>query len=162
MYPPKVKKSRTFCTFIGAVLFLNIFLCVQEIGAVTKTALINVTVRVMAYIQVKSLSQLSEFTISEEDIRRGYIDLISASRLVVKTNSNDGYVFTFEGNLGTIKEVQVQGLASPVQLVSGSASVSQPSIRGTTSFNLSYRFILSENTRPGIYAWPIAISIQTA
>jgi len=160
MYPPKEKKCRIWFAALVAALFLAISLGTQETYAVTSTAKLTVSARVLPYLQFNLLSQMSEITITEADIQRGYLDVRSASRLELKTNSTAGYLLAFEGSLWPFKEVQIQGLANPVQLHSGQAFVHQPSVKGKVTMDLSYRFILSEDTKPGSYSWPISISVQ--
>jgi hypothetical protein len=162
MYPPKKKRSRFLLIALGAALCLNILWGVQEISAVTKTALVRVSAQVIPYVQIKFLSQPSQITLTEEDIERGFMDVSSASRLEVRTNSNLGYMIAFEGNLSPFSAIQIQGLSNPVQMISNYTSVSQPSVKGTTIYTLSYRFILSPNSQPGTYNWPLTVSIQTA
>jgi hypothetical protein len=38
--------------------------------------------------------------------------------------------------------------------------VHQPAVRGPNTVDLSYRFILSEDAKPGTYAWPLTLSTQ--
>jgi hypothetical protein len=159
MYPPRLKKFYVCFAALVAALFLAISLGPQETYAVMRTAKLTVSARVIAYLQFNLLSQVSEITITEEDIQRGYLDVRSASRLVLKTNSNAGYMMTFEGNLWPFKEVQIQGLSNPVQLNSGHVIVHQPSNKGQWTVDLSYRFILSEDTKPGSYSWPLSLSV---
>ncbi|OGP49372.1 MAG: hypothetical protein A2Y79_09610 [Deltaproteobacteria bacterium RBG_13_43_22] len=160
MCPPKLKWCGVGVAAFAAALVFHLFLSAQETFAVIKTARLTVSSRVLPYIQVNLISQVSEIQITEADIQRGYLDVPSASRLEVKTNSPSGYMLAFEGSLWPFKEVRIQGLASPLQLNSGQAVVFQPSVKGKVSMNLSYRFILSENTQPGSYAWPLSISVH--
>ena len=160
MYPPKLKKFHVCFAALVAALFLAISLGTQETYAATNTASLTVSARVLPYLQFKVLSQTSEITITEVDIQRGYLDVSSASHLQVKTNSTAGYLLSFEGALWPFKGVQIQGLANPVQLTSGYAVVQQPSAKGTWTMDLSYRFILSGDTKPGSYSWPLSISVQ--
>jgi hypothetical protein len=157
MYPPKL---RSCVAALVAAVFFTAFLGVQETYAVTSTAKLTVSVRVLPYLQFNLLSQVSEITVTEADIQRGYLDVRSASRLELKTNSTAGYLLAFEGTLWPFQAIQVQGLANPLQLNSGNAVVHQPSVKGKVTMDLSYRFILSPDTQPGSYAWPLSISVQ--
>jgi hypothetical protein len=159
MYPPKLKKSIVCFAALIAAWFLMAFLSASETSAVMKTASLTVSARVLPYLQFNLLSQVSEITITEEDILKGYLDVRSASRLELKTNSTNGYMLAFEGSLWPFKEVQIQGLASPVQIKPGHALVHQPSVRGKVFMDLSYRFILSETIQAGSYSWPLSISV---
>lgn len=157
MYTPKLKNC---LVVLVAAAFLFGLLGAQETNAVMKTANLTASATVLPYLQFNLLFQVSEITITEEDIQRGYLDLRSASLLELKTNSNQGYHLSFEGSLWPFKEVQIQGLTNPVRLHSGHSLVHQPSARGKVIMNLDYRFILSGETKPGSYSWPLLISIH--
>ncbi len=160
MYPPKLKRCSIGFAALVAAWFLMAFLSAQETYAVMRTARLTVSARVLPYLQFNLLSQASEITITVTDVQRGYLDVHSASRLELKTNSTNGYMINFEGSIWPFKEVQIQGLANPVQLTSGHAFVHQPSVRGKVYVDLSYRFILTEDTKPGSYSWPLSISVD--
>ena len=160
MYLPVLKRCPVGFAVLAGLMVIAFCLSVSETSAVMRTAKLTVSTRVLPYFQVNLLSQVPEIQITEADIQRGYLDVRSASRLTVKTNSNNGYMVAFEGTLWPFKEIQIQGLASPVQLNSGHAVVYQPSVKGNVFMELSYRFILSDNTQPGSYAWPLSISVQ--
>jgi hypothetical protein len=162
MYPPKLKKRTVIFTALMTGFFLIAILGAKESGAVIRTAKLTVSARVIPYLQYNLISQISEITVTEEDIQRGYIEVRSGSRLEVKTNNPAGYMLAFEGSLWPFIEVQVLGLANPVYLHSGNAIAYQPSVKGKVFMDLSYRFILSENTRPGPYSWPLSISVHPA
>ncbi len=159
MYPPKLKRCSIGFAALVAAWFLMAFLSAQETYAVMRTAKLTVSARVLPYLQFNLLSQVSEITVTEEDVKRGYLEVRSASRLVLKTNSNAGYMMTFEGNLWPFKEVQIQGLSNPVQLNSGHVIVHQPSNKGQWTVDLSYRFLLSVDTKPGSYSWPLSLTV---
>jgi hypothetical protein len=143
-----------------SAVFILTFLGVKEAIANMRTANLTASVTVLPYFQFNLLSQVSEITITEEDIQRGYLDVPSASLLELKTNSHQGYLLSFEGSLWPFKEVQIQGLVNPVRLHSGHSLVHQPSARGKVTVNLDYRFILSGETKPGSYSWPLLISVH--
>lgn len=159
MCPPKLNKCVVCFAALVTGLFLIPFMGARECGAVTRTASLNVSARVLPYLQFNLLSQTSEINVTEEDIQRGYVEVPSASRLEVKTNSKQGYMLSFEGNFLPFKEVHILGLANPVSLNSGQTLVHQPSVPGKVYMDLSYRFILTQNTQPGFYSWPLSISV---
>jgi hypothetical protein len=160
MYPPKRKRSRIVLLFLVPVLVLAFPPGVPKTWAGTCTAILKASVRVLPYLKFNLLSQVSELTITEEDVKRGYLDVRSGSRLEVKTNSTNGYMMVFDGNPSPFKEVQILGLANPVFLISGHGMVYQPSSRGKVFMDLGYRFILSQNTQPGSYPWPLSLSVH--
>jgi len=88
------------------------------------------------------------------------IDMESASCTQVRNNNPAGYTLTFQGIQWSLREVRVQGLANEIWITLGSAFVHQPYSRGAITAELSYRFLLSEDAKPGTYSWPLSISCQ--
>ncbi len=121
---------------------------------------VMVSARIPALTSLKILHQVREIIITEEAIRRGYIDMESASRIQVKNNDPAGYMLTVQGLRWPFREVRVRGLANEIWITSGSAFVHQPYSRGAVTAALSYRFLLSEDAKPGVYSWPLSISCQ--
>jgi len=161
MYCPKLKGWVVCLAVFATALFLIYCPVAQETYADTVPK-INVKVKVSHRVHLKVIYQLPQITITEEDIQRGFIDVPSASRLEVTNTNPAGYLLAFEGTLGPFKEVHIQGLANPAQLNSGNAFILQPYTRKSRrTMELSYRCLLSEDTKPGSYSWPFSISAQT-
>jgi hypothetical protein len=114
----------------------------------------------MAHSNLKVLFQIREITITNADIQRGFIDIKMASRIETRSNSPAGYLLNFEGLSWPFKHIEIYGLANDVHITSGSSFVHQPAARGPITIDLSYRFVLSEDAKPGTYAWPLTLSTQ--
>lgn len=132
--------------------------------AKTGSAKVIVTAHVMPHVKLKVLTQRSELVVTNADIARGYVDIPLASRIEVKNNNPSGYLLVFEGFGGPmnfIKGVHVKGGGREVYIESA-GWITQPFTRAPVSMQLSYRFVLSKNARPGTYAWPLTISARPA
>ena len=126
------------------------------------SAELTVTATVLARTSLRMIYQTPELLITNADIRRGYVDAPNASRIEVKSNSQSGYFLVFDGASGPLrpfKGVLVQGLGREVQIDSngGMVALSDAGMKPVT-LELSYRFLLSEDTGPGTYAWPVTVS----
>jgi len=122
---------------------------------------IDVTARVQARVMLKVVRRSRELVITDSDITQGYVDVPAASSLEVRNNDPRGYLLVFEvlnGPVPLFETILVRGLGSEVQIGLGSGWVPQPFTRGVRSFELSYRFILHKDARPGSYAWPVLLS----
>lgn len=119
---------------------------------------ITVTARVEPRASLKMIYQSPEIIVRDTDILKGYVEVQGGSRIELKSNSPAGYLLAFEGLGGPFKEVQIQGLGKDVQIGTGSGWIAQPYSKGAVTLDLSYRFILSENSQPGTYAWPLMMS----
>jgi hypothetical protein len=121
---------------------------------------ITVSARVLARTSLKMLHQIPEVTITGSDIRKGYVEIKSGSRIEVRSNNPAGYMLTFQGVGWPFREIHIHGLSNEVQISSDSAFIHQPYVRGPITIELSYRLVLSDNVKPGTYSWPLSIASQ--
>lgn len=133
----------------------------NEPDAGSGSARLTISARVQARASLKVLAQAPQLSVTKEDIQRGYIDVPAASRIEISSNSPGGCLLAFENTGLPLKEVHVMGLGQNVQISSGSGWIPRPD-RGRlpTQEELSYRFVLADNTQPGTYAWPLAMSVM--
>lgn len=122
---------------------------------------LSVTASVEANSDLEVIYQLPEMVVTHADVLRGHVDVSSASHLRVRNHSDTGYMLVFDGLGGPFREVMLNGMGRDVHISSNRGWVVQPYAgRGVYAFELSYRFILSENAQPGTYAWPLTISVS--
>ncbi len=145
--------------FAATLFFASISIRNTAYAGSTRTK-VMVSARIPALTSLKILHQEREIIIADEDIRKGYIDMQSASHIQVMNNNPAGYMLTLQGIVWPFREVRVQGFANDIRVTSGSVFVHQPYNRGAVTVELSYRFLLSEDVKPGIYDWPLSISCQ--
>lgn len=121
---------------------------------------VRISARVIAHSHMKVLYQVSRVRVTQTDIRRGFIDIDSASRLEVRSNDPQGYIFTFRGAYMTpFSAAYVKGNGTNVYIDGGQASARRPYVRGAEMVEFSYRLMLSDDAQPGTYAWPITIEV---
>jgi hypothetical protein len=129
-----------------------------RLSAASGKATVLVTATVMPKLSQSILYQESGVTISEEDLRKGYVEVRSATILEVKTNNRDGYWLLFEGFNELFKEVWVQERGRTTVLSPNGGLVHQADSRGNLEIkDLSYKFYLEKNVRPGRYPWPFRV-----
>lgn len=121
-------------------------------------ARINVSAIVRPVIQNRITNRQNTLSISEQDLKRGYIEVPEATFIEVRSNTK--YLLNFSNMNDYIKEITVKGLENEVVISSNEAFVLQPYSPNLKRQVLSYRFILSENARPGLYAWPLVIRVS--
>jgi len=123
---------------------------------------INVSATVLARTSVKTLSQVQQVIITEKEISQGYADFPAASIIAVRSNSRSGYLLTMElaGNSDHyLKTITVNVDGKETQLSPNGGYIPQAYAQGEVIKNISYRFILSENAQPGVYHWPLIVSV---
>jgi hypothetical protein len=126
-------------------------------------AWIQVTATVLPQASLAVLYQDRVLNVTPEDISRGYVDAPGASRVEVRENSPRGYLLVFEVAgvpESPVERVSVRGLGTEIEIGPGGGFVPRPHARGPVSAELSYRFSLSRDARPGTYPWPLSVSVR--
>jgi len=123
---------------------------------------IGIHARVLEHTSMEIISQARELTITNADMRRGSIDVPAASRVLVKSNNPAGYLLTFEvnGPCPLLSSVLVNVGGREFQLAPTGGWVLLPYTRGCAALEISYRFTLSGQARPGTYTWPLTVSVN--
>jgi hypothetical protein len=144
---------------VGAVMTLS---AMNEAEAApsgkTATATVQTTAFVRPVAQARMLYQQPQLEITSQHVAQGYIDVLHASRIELRNNSPSGFILTIENQGEPFRDVYVNGFENQIQLNSGTAWVLMPYIPVPKTLDLSYRFVLSENARPGSYPWPLQIT----
>jgi hypothetical protein len=146
---------------ILAAMLLPLAMTALPVEAGQTSANLQVSARVIANTRVQTEHQATQLKITEADVSRGHIDVASASRFLVTTNSPAGYLVEFHpvGNL--FESVQIAGLGQAVQLgADGGAVVLRGPLPRNLSHELSYRFTLRADTQSGSYQWPLQFSVR--
>lgn len=162
----KLQQKLVTAALIAALSMSNL-LGAKEVYAATAGSSgpkVAVSATVVARTSVQVLSQVQELVITNADIKRGYVEVPAGSRINVKTNNRAGCLLAFEvmnGTNGIFENVFVRVGGQEVQLSSGGGWVRQAYSHGTVTQDLSYRFALSKDARPGTYNWPLMISVQS-
>ena len=150
------RANRILGVLAGVGLALSVSKTAQA-GTASGSMSVNVTVQARALINI--VSQPSSLEITQNDVRRGYVDVPAATRGTVRTNSPNGYLVGFETAQGPYKAIEVKGLGADAQIGAAGGWIPQAFTGlAPTTLELSYRFILAENAAPGSYAWPVSVS----
>jgi len=127
------------------------------------TARIQVTATVLPRASFTVLHKEKVLNVTPEDVSRGYVDVPAASRVEVRVNSPRGYLLVFEESgvpEPPVERVSVRGLGTEIEIGPGGGFVPRPHTHGPVSAELSYRFSLSRDARPGTYPWPLSVSVR--
>jgi hypothetical protein len=130
-----------------------------EAATRSASAEVRVSATVLPYTQMSVHNQSAMLIITETDISRGYVDVPVGSSIEVKSNSRDGHYLSFESSDAIFKQVRIDGLGKTALLGAGSSIVPFAMEGREVRINLSYRFILAENLKPGAYPWPLTVSV---
>ena len=150
--------------FDGLFMVLTIGLMGMPMAAtaISSEARLVVSVTVAQHASLQVLAQPAMVLITATDVARGYVDVSSPARLVVQSNTQDGYILMFDNQAEFLRQILVKGLDSDVQLsVYGGGVAQRAPGHGMrkTLLVIMFRFVLSDAARQGAYAWPIRLSV---
>jgi hypothetical protein len=125
-------------------------------------ATLTVSAIVLKRASLQVLSQPVSVVVTAADIAGGYVEVPSHLQLKVQSNSQGGYLLIFDSQGDFMRQTLVRGLDNDVQLDAAGGSIAQRANgRGMykSSLALSFRFVLAESARQGLYAWPMRLSV---
>lgn len=131
-------------------------------AAPSHNATVSIGAIVKAYANAKMIRQTQELVITQADVAAGYVDAPLATTMEVKSNSDSGYLVSFNGLVGPFMKIYVRGLQNEAQIIHDGGWVVQagPTTKGLQTLQLSYRFVLAQGVEAGTYAWPLIISVH--
>ncbi len=127
----------------------------------SSTALMNIRTWVLPIAKHTIVHQKNNLIITQADIERGYVDARRAMILSIKTNSTNGYLLGFSVVSGFFRELRVLdgNNTYTVSRLGGEVHIPYEGMNYITK-ELSFRFYLFENAKPGTYRWPVALMIS--
>ena len=121
-------------------------------------ATIMVSATVIGRISQSIIHQEPRISVTEGDIKKGFIEIASGTILQIKTNARNGYALFFEGSNELFKEVMVMVNGRTVSLSPNGGFVHQPYSGSNIEVkDLSYKLQLKEDIQPGIYPFPFRV-----
>ena len=127
------------------------------------TTRLNVVARVATFFRMNVEHQTAAIAVTQRDIERGYVEVPAASRFSVITNTQGGFIVDFRPRSDVFLSVRVTGLQSPAEFgAHGGTALHNIPHGQTTIHQLGYRFMLRPDLQPGIYPWPLEISVRSA
>ena len=119
---------------------------------------VNVTVQPVVHVDQTTHSNL---VISELDVERGYVDVNEPVTMRVASNSANGFAVNVLPVNDVFANVVVHGIGSDVALgADGGMIVQRWQHSQTVSMNLKFQFALRPDTQPGVYSWPLQLSVK--
>jgi hypothetical protein len=132
----------------------------SDAGASTR---IQVYSSVLPQTTLTVYNQPRFLVVTREDIRRGFVDVPTAVQVEARSNDPRGYMLVFENKAGVeaqFQDVIIQGLESELTIGPSGGWVSRTNGTSPSEVELSYRFALTGEARPGSYPWPIFLSAR--
>jgi hypothetical protein len=120
---------------------------------------VSATVNAVARLQVQSAP--TEILVSEEDLRRGYIEVVQPTDLLIRSNSANGYALDLTTLTPMLSSVVVRGLKSEQSLTGeGGTIVQRWQTPQTVALSLQFKLVLAPGLAAGRYPWPMHIDVR--
>jgi hypothetical protein len=132
-------------------------------GGSKASAHLNFRIVIPAIVRVKALTQASRFTITQNDVDRGHLDLDAASTLMLTSNNRNGYIVSANFDAEILEGVEIK---LPNQTLRANASKGtktmhvQSSILVDEVIGVGYRLYLKSGLKAGHYHWPVALAFM--
>jgi hypothetical protein len=118
----------------------------------------KVSATVVDSVGVRSVYQAQTLQITAEDVRRGYVEVAAASRFDIRCTRM--CLFEFTPTQGFVKTVRVTGLDAAAELDATGAALLHKPAAPSREVAIGYRFTLAPDAQPGVYPWPVAVSVM--
>ncbi len=128
-------------------------------GAGVLSAFITLRAVVRPFADLRVIREPVAFTVTEEDVRKGYVVGTPMILIDVRSNSPQGCVLTLYAADAQFKEAQVT-LQGRTVIVGPQGGMIVLNGRGHQTFSMQFRFLLAKDTRPGTYPWPFSLAIS--
>ena len=116
---------------------------------------------VLPHTAVTYAAAPSAIVISPADVRRGYIDVATPTRLELSVNDPRGFAIDVWPAAGLVAAMSVRGAGAEVAFGRDGGSIVQRSLHGgAISVTLTWRFVLDAGLTPGRYPWPLQLAVR--
>jgi hypothetical protein len=116
---------------------------------------------VTAVARIETRSEPAELLVSAADVRRGYVDVVEPTALLISSNSPTGFALELLTVTPMLSAIIVHGLASEQSLGAEGGTVIQRWQNGhTAALSLRFRLVLAGGLTEGHYPWPMRISVR--
>jgi len=145
----------------GARIALIVAASVATAGAKDVRSDFAVSATVLAVANLELQSAPMDLQISADDVRRGFIDVVQPTQLVVRSNSQRGFALEVLTVTPMLSSMVVQGLESDLPLgADGGTIVQRWQKPQVVRLSLRFRFALAPGLGAGNYPWPVRLAVR--
>lgn len=106
-------------------------------------------------------SSPAEVQVSATDLRRGFIDVLEPTALVVRSNSPNGFALELMTVTPMVSSVVIHGLGSEQSVgAAGGTIVQRWQSARTVNLSLTFRLVLAPGLSAGRYPWPMRVTVR--
>ena len=121
-----------------------------------RQARFTVSVTVPARVVIEPLEPSDRFTLSAEDVARGYKDVAASYR--VRHNDRKGYLLQIAPRVGLARQVEVRGLGTDVVMRDETIEIHRPGAEFLQDLELQFRLLLDTAVQPGVFQLPVQVA----
>jgi hypothetical protein len=125
-------------------------------------ASIDLRIIVPRVLRMRLLDHPSTIEVTREDVQNGVV-IVDGPRLELASNDPRGYWLDAQLR-GPFAEATIEGLRAPMHIAASGGRVLMPSMVGERRpgpYRLRYELRLREGTPPGVYRWPVMLSMDS-
>ena len=123
---------------------------------------IGVSAHVVARTIVTTGAWPATITVTDVDVRRGYLDLPHALAFMIRSNAREGYLVRFDLSSERFARAHVRWRRVHVVVGGGQEVwVAQPYLKESLDVQADVRLELSRDTEPGTYRFPLQINVSS-
>lgn len=133
-------------------------------GAKSASAQVRFQVHVPRVLRMQIRHQPPTIAVTQADIDQGEV-VVRGVRVQVFANDRRGFRLRTEVVHASFAGVTVTGLASAVDVRDGVSITWMPAVSTASAagpVEVEYRLRLAAGASPGVYAWPVALSLEDA
>ena len=134
-------------------------------GTRTEHATLQFRIVIPATLRMRMVRQPAQFVVTERDAKAGYVELPDGVEIEVVSNLRAGHTMMVQVASPFVKAVEVSGLGEPMKAGLEAAAIRFPRVSGKVTrslFNLGFRLLLARNVGPGVYDWPVSLTVVPA
>lgn len=141
-----------------AALALMCFAAIAPMTAAAEShsATMQVSVTVIARAIVTVNQQPLDVIVTSEDVRRGYVQVVTPFLVHVRTNSRNGYLLHMVNTGPQFASAEINS-ADFTMHVSPESIIARPYLRGGDALDLKVRLMLASGAGEGRYEFPLVV-----
>jgi hypothetical protein len=121
----------------------------------------TVSATVIPVARIEMQSSPAEVQVSATDLRRGFIDVLEPTALIVRSNSPHGFALELMTVTPMVSSVVIHGLGSEQSVgADGGTIVQRWQSPRTVNLSLTFRLVLAPGLTAGRYPWPMRVAVR--
>jgi len=154
------QKNLVRAALVAAVTLASVHASpVPDATAGSFSTAIRVNAVVLARTQLTPLQQPTTLVVTDADVQRGYVEVSGASLFEIWNNDPAGCFLTFQSSDFPFREAAISVMGREIIIYPTGGMILMP-VTGRQQIALNYRFVLTTETEPGTYAWPLSVSVN--